>query len=247
MNEQLLLSNVRSVLIRLEETIIFALIERAQFRLNPIVYEAGAFGDTTEGESLVGYVLRETEKVQARIRRYTSPDEFPFFDHLPEPILPPLRYGENPLRRNQINVNARIRRVYEKEIVPCICGAGDDGQYGSSSVCDVNCLQALSKRIHYGKFVAESKCQTDPDCYHPLIGSQDREGLLQAITNEEIEAKVLERVRLKARTHGQDIGGDATQSKIDPGRVVEVYSRWIIQLTKDVEVEYLLARGPDEG
>jgi hypothetical protein len=33
--------------------------------------------------------------------------------------------------------------------------AGDDGNYGSSAVCDTECLQALSKRIHFGKFIAE--------------------------------------------------------------------------------------------
>ena len=35
------LSSIRSTLIRQEETIIFALIERAQFRRNEVVYEVG--------------------------------------------------------------------------------------------------------------------------------------------------------------------------------------------------------------
>jgi chorismate mutase len=38
-----------------------------------------------------------------------------------------------------------------------ITTAGDDSNYGSSGVLDVLCLQALSKRVHYGKFVAEAK------------------------------------------------------------------------------------------
>lgn len=50
-------------------------------------------------------------------------------------------------------------------MLPCLClfGAaaiaapGDDGNYGSAATIDVLCLQALSKRIHYGKFVAEAK------------------------------------------------------------------------------------------
>ena len=40
-----------------------------------------------------------------------------------------------------------------------ICEPGDDEQHGSSVVCDVNALQALSRRVHLGKFVAESKFQ----------------------------------------------------------------------------------------
>ncbi len=39
------LDSIRSTLIRQEETIIFSIIERAQFRQNKIIYENGAFGD----------------------------------------------------------------------------------------------------------------------------------------------------------------------------------------------------------
>jgi hypothetical protein len=39
------LTSIRSTLIRQEETIIFALIERAQFRHNLIVYQRGGFGN----------------------------------------------------------------------------------------------------------------------------------------------------------------------------------------------------------
>jgi hypothetical protein len=38
-----------------------------------------------------------------------------------------------------------------------IAAPGDDGNYGSAATLDVLALQALSKRIHYGKFVAEAK------------------------------------------------------------------------------------------
>jgi hypothetical protein len=39
------LDSIRSTLIRQEETIIFAIIERAQFRTNDIVYQPGGFGN----------------------------------------------------------------------------------------------------------------------------------------------------------------------------------------------------------
>ncbi len=42
-DDPLSLTNIRSVLIRLEETIIFGLIERAQFAHNPRIYIRGAF------------------------------------------------------------------------------------------------------------------------------------------------------------------------------------------------------------
>lgn len=240
MSEQLLLSNIRNVLARLEETIIFELIERAQFKHNDIIYQPGAFGSILDGESLVGFHLREIENVQARIRRYTSPDEIPFFSNLPDPVLPPLHYADNPLHSNTVNINARIRAIYEEEIIPHICSSGDDKQYGSSSMCDVTCLQALSKRIHYGKFVAESKYRDDPDGYRFLSASGDRDGLRRLITSPAVEAEVLNRVGIKAKTYCRELSGEGGDPKIDPEIVVDIYRRWIIPLNKEVQVMYLL-------
>ncbi|MDP8213665.1 MAG: chorismate mutase [Candidatus Euphemobacter frigidus] len=240
MSEQLLLSNIRNVLAQLEETIIFELIERAQFKRNDIIYRPGAFGPALGGKSLVGFHLFEIEKVHARIRRYTSPDEHPFFSGLPEPILPLLQYGENPLRPNSVNINNRIRPVYEKEIVPYICKPGDDKQYGSSSMCDVTCLQALSKRIHYGKFAAESKFRSDPEAFRVLCADGDREGLMKLITDPEVEARVLERISLKAETYCRELSGEGGNPKIDPEIVVDIYRQWIIPLNKEVQLAYLI-------
>ena len=44
-SDELSLDSIRSTLIRQEETIIFAIIERAQFRCNDIVYTPGRFGN----------------------------------------------------------------------------------------------------------------------------------------------------------------------------------------------------------
>jgi len=238
-NRQLLLSNIRNVLARLEETIIFELIERAQFKRNDIIYQPGAFGSILNGESLVEFHLREIEKVHARIRRYTSPDEQPFSRNLPDPILPALFYSENPIRPNTININGRIRVNYEKEIIPYICSPGDDQQYGSSSMCDVTCLQVLSKRIHYGKFVAESKFQNDPEKYSSLASSGDREELSRAITNPEVESEVLRRVGRKADTYCRELSGEEGNFQIAPEIIVDIYRRWIIPLNKEVQIMYI--------
>lgn len=48
-------------------------------------------------------------------------------------------------------------RLYLDELLPGITATGDDNNYGSAAMADVLCLQALSKRIHYGKFVAGTK------------------------------------------------------------------------------------------
>ncbi len=247
MNRQLLLENIRGVLMRLEDTILFALIERAQFRQNPTIYEPGKWPQATGDESLMGYLLLETEKSHARLRRYTSPDEHPFFEELPEPVLPRLRFDENPLRENSVNLNPDIRRTYEKEIIPFLCQPGDDAQYGSSAVCDVSCLQALSKRIHYGKFVAESKYRSQPEIYQEPTKHRNRQELMRLITDADAEQRVLQRVERKARTYGSDLDESSDcqkkkNQKIAPEKIAEVYADWIIPLTKEVEILYLLER-----
>jgi hypothetical protein len=63
-DDPLSLERIRSVLTRLEDTILFSLIERAQFAHNPRIYEARAFPELTamgfEGSWLRWY-LQEIE------------------------------------------------------------------------------------------------------------------------------------------------------------------------------------------
>lgn len=244
MSDQLSLDSIRSVLTRLEETIIFGLIERAQFRQNRAIYRRGEIWRELEGESLVGFLLHESEKSHAKVRRYTSPDEHPFFHDLPQPILPALDY-ENPLQPNGININARIREAYEGEIIPFVCEPGDDRQWGSSSVCDVANLQNLSKRIHYGKFVAESKYRLQREQLWPLMRRGDATALVDAITDAGVEQKVLDRVYGKTVTYAAEFEGSSCGHKINPEAVREIYRRWIIPLNKEVQVQYLLERVQD--
>jgi chorismate mutase len=50
--------------------------------------------------------------------------------------------------------------------------------------------QALSKRIHYGKFVAEAKFRGAREQYSALIRRRDSAGLMELLTAEAVEAKV---------------------------------------------------------
>ncbi|ORE06286.1 chorismate mutase [Rhizopus microsporus var. microsporus] len=242
------LDKLRSTLIRLEDTIIFALIERAQFALNQCVYERGAleFNGATGEKSFLEYFFWETEKVHAKVRRYTSPDEYAFTSPLPDPILPPLQYDEF-LYPNDINVNNRIMDIYIKDILPVICKKGDDMNYGSSATKDIEALQALSKRIHFGKFIAESKFRSNPSEYIKLALAEDREKIDKLLTNKQVEAKVLERLHRKALVYGQTLDeeqeGTSKHLRIPVELVVNLYKQWVIPLTKQVEVDYLIIRG----
>jgi len=235
------LAQIRSVLIRLEESIIFGLIERAQFSVNQSVYKKGALGSNL-GESFLHHYLRENEIVAAKVRRYTSPDEYPFTprSELPEPMLPPLEFPPSIVPSQHITVNDQIMDMYINEVVPSICAPGEDGNYGSTATCDVAVLQLLSKRIHYGKFVAEIKFRKQPEEYSAAIARKDANAISELITHQIVEDKLLKRVRDKAITYGTNAGQD-DQPIIPPEKIEEIYKK-LITLTKVVEVDYLLER-----
>lgn len=175
------LQSIRNSLIRQEETIIFAIIERAQYRHNAIVYEKGGFGPLgtpmgstplqhgdDEGDDILSfleYMLVGTEALHCGVRRYTSPEEHAFFpERLPQgqmEALPRLQYPQDLLSNeggaSDVNFNKVLLKTYIDTVVPSLTRAGDDEQHGSTVLADIAVLQALSRRIHYGKFVAESK------------------------------------------------------------------------------------------
>ncbi len=199
--------------------------------MNQTIYVSGGVKIPNSNLSLFDWMLREQEILQARVRRYQSPDEYPFFpDALQEPILQPLEYPKI-LHPNDVNLNERIKEEYIQNFLPKACrqfGREDRGEtqenYGSAATCDVACLQALSRRIHFGKFVAESKFRKETERFVEMIQAEDREGIDDAITDVRVEKKVLERLRLKAKTYGTDpsIGAEG-QEKINVDAVVAMY------------------------
>lgn len=220
------------------------------------------------------------------MRRYTSPQEYPFFPKfLPDgPLegLPKLEYPADLLSPIGDACNSNFNEIlldkYLKWVVPSITNIGDDEQHGSTVLADIALLQALSKRAHFGKFVAESKYRSDPEEYQRLVDAGDADGVMELLTNSVVEARVLRRARIKASTYGReplmtqlpiekadqcsdaasfvaaaaasavatafeaiDESGDF-QGKVDPGIIQDIYERFIIPLTKDVEVDYLFRR-----
>ncbi|XP_057768697.1 uncharacterized protein LOC130988759 isoform X2 [Salvia miltiorrhiza] len=238
------LEGIRSSLIRQEESIIFSLVERAQFCYNAATYDPDAFAIDGFHGSLVEYMVKETEKLHANAGRYKSPDEHPFFpDDLPEPLLPPLEYPQVlHSAADVININVRVWNMYFRNLLPRLVKEGDDGNYGSAATCDTLCLQTLSKRIHYGKFVAEAKFRASPDVYKAAIRAQDGAQLMDLLTYATVEEAITKRVELKTRKHGQEVSAAAGDQdniepvyKINPTIVAELYCEWIMPLTKQVQ------------
>jgi chorismate mutase len=241
MREELSLQNLRSNLIRQEETIIFSMIERSQFKQNINIYIKGFIQIPDFPGSFLDYFLAETEKVHSRVRRYTAPDEHPFTENLPEPLITTSDYTW-PIKKTEININRKILQIYIDTIIPQICRDGDDRNYGSSSLCDITALQSISKRIHYGKFIAESKFQTQSEEFTKLIKLKDEQGLMDLLTDATVEEQVLNRVKIKAAAYGNEPTAAVNEFKIEPDIIRSIYKSEIIPLTKEVEVLYLLQR-----
>ena len=259
LSDRLKLDSVRQSLIRQEDSIIFALIERAQYKLNAPIYAANAvpvpcFAPNGDRASMLEFMLREVEQSHGKIRRYTSPDEHAFYpESLPPLVIPPIAFKDvlHPCAQG-ININKRILAMYVDNLLPEMCEAGDDNNYGSASLCDLSCLQTISRRIHYGKYVAESKFMAQPEEYTALIRAQDAQGLMALLTNQAVEDRVVRRVVNKAAVYGSDISEEIPDSlalpigketlKVAPEQVGDLYYRWIMPMTKDVQVQYLLRR-----
>lgn len=268
--ELLSLEHIRSTLQRLEDTIVFQLIERAQFSANAPMYAPGAIPELAEREgwhkSWTEWFLRESEQAHAKVRRWEAPDEYPFTDlrELPAPILPPVRYPALLYPSNKghgINANPQIYAFYANGVVPRICAPGsDDEQYGSAAVRDVELLSALSRRIHFGMFVSESKFRQDPASFIAPIERRDRAALDALITKPAVEAALLRRLAEKADVYGRDfdtafqvrlrreqdpdrkLAAVEEHRKIEVKEVVEIYKEYVIPSTKVVEVDYLEQR-----
>ncbi|QCD99226.1 chorismate mutase [Vigna unguiculata] len=243
------LASLREHLIRQEDTIIYGLIERAKFPSNSNTYDDKYAQIPGFSGSLVEFVVKNAEDVQAKAGRYTNPKEHPFFpENLPPSNVPSYPFSQflHPGPAS-ININKSIWKMYFQDLLPLLATSGDDGNYAQTAAADLSLLQAISSRIHYGKFVAEVKFRDAPQDYEPLIRAKDREGVMKLLTFTDVEETVRKRVEKKATVFGQEVSLDSDNDgngkrKFDPTVASRLYKNWMIPLTKEIEVEYLLRR-----
>ncbi|KAL5230725.1 hypothetical protein ABZP36_029501 [Zizania latifolia] len=250
------LDTVRDFLTREEDTIVFSLIERAKYPLNPPAYYVPAyFAGRRHDASFAELFVRESEAVQAKAGRYQSQQEIPFFPfRVPFPLAPPYNFtSELYSAAAFVNVNDEIWSVYFSLLLPLLAKNGDDGSYAATVASDLVCLQALSRRINYGRYVAEVKFRGDQQNYTTLIRNKDKDALMKLLTSEAQEDAVKRRVQKKAMVFGRNVTldgpvetGDSNNGrasfKVDPSLVYKLYGQWVIPLTKQVELQYLLHR-----
>eukprot|EP01013_Petalomonas_cantuscygni_P038459 TRINITY_DN695_c0_g1_i1.p1 TRINITY_DN695_c0_g1~~TRINITY_DN695_c0_g1_i1.p1 ORF type:complete len:310 (+),score=49.34 TRINITY_DN695_c0_g1_i1:102-1031(+) len=183
-------------------------------------------------ESFLDWMLRHTERVHAMAGRFDAFDERPFFTPVPRSVLQ-RDYAPIPLVQLDppVNFNARIRAVYLEAVATLCRPDTDSNTLGDAIVRDIQCLQAVSQRVHYGQLVMEAKAQSDEAYYAAAAAAGDTASIVAKLTDAAKEAEVIERVGQKAVAAG-----------LEGSRVAAFYRDHIIPLTKEVEVEYMYRR-----
>jgi len=242
---KLTLNQIAAHLEALEETIIFQLMARAQYKQNLSVYQPGKSGFSGfDNSSLLDLRILKEEEMDSQFGRFTVPEERPFNKDLPKVVRvfdrPPC---EIPLKDfDEVNLTAKIKEGYTS-FIPFICQEGDDHNYGSSVEYDMKSLRAISERIHYGSmYVAERKFQDNPKEYIRSIIEKDTVGLLIKLTRKKVEENILVRVYEKSVRYQEGIN-PSIRHRIDPNIIKNIYETFIIPCTKAGEIRYLLSRG----
>jgi len=112
---------------------------------------------------------------------------------------------------------------------------------------DVYAVQAVARRIHYGAFyVAESKFRSDPEIYSKLIADNNIDGMMEKLTRKDVEERIIDRVKTKVES-AQSKTNQLVRNVIEPQVFMEYYRDFLIPLTKQGEILYLLNRNNLSG
>ncbi len=255
-------SNLNTIATRLEgleETIIHKLIDRAQFLQNQDAYAMGKSGFADAGDlpetalpeptggscgpSLFQIRLVYQERMDAEFGRFVVPEERPFTPALPSPKrmvhTDTSQFAGIDLSR--VSVTKELLGGY-LQFLPQLCGAGDDGQYGSAVEHDVMALQAVSRRVHFGAlYVGDTKFRADTEGFCSLVENGDRQAIEEKLTRPEVEERILARVAEKV-AHIQSRINVLVRRKVDPELFMAFYGDLVIPLTKEGEIRYIEER-----
>ena len=230
MRQSLELNAIRTTLAIMEDSIIFNLFRRSQYPTNSLIYTPGGVPITNFNGSFLDYLLKGRESLDATAGRYDDRREHPFFSLNRVYKKVARTREEDEIAPPRVNRNADIKKAYIGAIKE-ICKEGDDNEYGSCAILDINCLQELSNRVHLGEFVAESKFRKDRQIIEPLLKTDNVDGLVEALRDKTVELRVYERVKEKGKRYN-----------LNPEFIGSFYVNQIIPLTIEVEVEYLRTR-----
>jgi chorismate mutase len=130
---------------------------------------------------------------------------------------------------------ARVMRpLYVSAILPALCEAGDDADRRKCIAADSACMNALVQRLNLSVHVAALKLEEIPESLRIPLQNRDPALMEQAITNHAVEAEVIARIL--------DVTREQRPSEELPQRIARIYERWIIPISRKIQVHDLLAK-----
>lgn len=135
-----------------------------------------------------------------------------------------------------------LEQGYRECVLPALTQTGITFVTAATvQACDVACLHALLLRLRFAVLVAESKIKAADVRLRTAAAAGDTAGLNDLITYPIVERAVIER----ARGHVAEF---ARHQHLPPGQtaalssaVAAVYRDWILPLSRDVQVSWLIA------
>ncbi|KAI9079235.1 hypothetical protein K1719_038840 [Acacia pycnantha] len=188
-------------------------------------------------------LVSKLEHLQAAFGGFSVPEEVPFFpQELPEewrsatdPAAMP--EPENPLVLDPVatapNFISKLWSLYVLGILAHMnLKQHNDGRQGSALTCDASCIQAISKRVHWGKFLAEAKFQSRPDEFKQAVEAQSLEKLNSCLMCQEHRDGAVKRYVQMA---------NATADK-QVALAANVYIGLVLPFTEVRERDYIVAK-----
>ena len=226
------LTDIRKALENMEDSIILLVIERSIWKRNH---------DQHTYTSFFNHLFENLEKTYALHGRYECPEEHMFFTTT-EKIIPTFHklkyeYDSHQIlepNHKQVNINETIKQHYLHDFLDTITETGIDEHRGTAVSADIQLLQTISRRIHFGKMVAEAK-KTQLLKDHPDFHQHPTKQRLDWITYPKKEAEILNRIKSKT-DHYLSI---RSTSSLQSETVVDLFRNMIIPLTKQVQLQYL--------
>jgi len=245
------LTQIRTILSQLEAPIISALTERLNLATDRSLYSNGF-------NKLSAYLLPR-ENIAGGLGRYNYGNlEYPFTIGFSGPspdvttrsnTFPPGRFHQD-----SFSGNSNITAFYINTLVPLFTSTTsfyyhlDNSTTDDDAIfsADATLLQLLSHRAHIGKIVAETKYAGNVTGYTPLIKARDSNTIRTLLTNTTQEASVLAQAATAATAFstawvqaGASVAPNFAQNLQSAAAVT---FRELIDITTEIEIQYLLAR-----
>ena len=127
-----------------------------------------------------------------------------------------------------------IRPLYVTVMLPALCAPGDDEDCRKCITADANCMNALVQRLNLSVHVASLKIEEIPEALREPLARRDPVLLENAITNHTVENEVIARILEMSRE------SHATSEM--SGKIKYIYEKWVIPISRKIQVHDLLAK-----